>query len=565
MLTEHGLAQRKNIWRGLIAIAAIAAAGWLGCRGSVQEPDQNTPVAPEAAALAVQAQPGDAASGAPFGGQPVITVLDDQGNVLATDNTTVVTAEIASGGGSLTGTTQATAVNGVATFVDLAVSGLVGQRRLAFNASGLAAAISTSFDLRPGAASPATSELSVSQDVLNVGEAAQVTLLVRDAEGNAHTTGGLTVAFSTSEGTSAGTFSVTVDGGDGSYTASFTGTESGTPSAIGATIGGQPVTSQLPTIQVFFNSSLAVPLTTMDGVTYLGYSGGLYPAGNEMPDEHSNAGLSFAQAIEPLDVDGNPSATGNYVMVSIGMSNASQEFCSQSSDPPCSPWTFMGQAAADPAVDDVDLVILNGARGGLSAAAWESPNQPSYDRIRDERLAPAGLSELQVQIAWVKNANPAPDVSLPEANADAYDLQRRLANTVRALKTRYPNMKLLFFSSRIYAGYATDNLNPEPYAYESGYAVKWLIQAQIDQMANGGSVVDPLAGDLNYDTTAPWIAWGPYIWAAGPDPNPDGLFWLPEDFHPDGTHPSNSGQAKVGTRLLDFFKTSPHTAGWFLK
>ncbi len=84
-------------------------------------------------------------------------------------------------------------------------------------------------------------------------------------------------------------------------------------------------------------------------------------------------------------------------------------------------------------------------------------------------------------------------------------------------------------------------------------------------MANGGSVVDPVAGDLNYNTTAPWIAWGPYIWADGPNPNPDGLFWLREDLASDGTHPSESGQEKVGTWLLQFFKTSPHTEAWFLR
>ena len=105
-------------------------------------------------------------------------------------------------------------------------------------------------------------------------------------------------------------------------------------------------------------------------------------------------------------------------------------------------------------------------------------------------------------------------------------------------------------------------LNPEPYAYESGFAVKWLIEAQIRQMQGGP--IDELAGDLNYDTVAPWLAWGPYLWANGLQLRSDGLSWKPDDFIFAGPHPSRSGAHKVGTLLLSFFKISSHTACWFL-
>ncbi len=307
------------------------------------------------------------------------------------------------------------------------------------------------------------------------------------------------------------------------------------------------------------------PLTDMGSQTYLGFSGGLYPGGsNATPPAHAAAGAARSAQVVPLDGNGNPSASGKVALVSVGMSNTTQEFCAASNPSPCTAWSFMGQAAADPVVNRTTLVLVNGAAGGQSAATWDSPTDSNYDRVRDNDLAPAGVTERQVQVAWVKVANPGPTVSLPSTSADAYTLETQMGNIVRAMKTRWPNLKLVYLSSRIYGGYATTTLNPEPYAYESGFAAKWLVQAQIDQMANGGTIVDARAGNLNYDTGAPWIAWGPYLWADGLNPRSDGLVWQRSDLESDGTHPAMSGEQKVGAMLLAFFKSEPTSVPWFV-
>lgn len=310
----------------------------------------------------------------------------------------------------------------------------------------------------------------------------------------------------------------------------------------------------------------AVPLTELGPQDYLGrFEGGLYPGGlNTMPAAHDIAGQLRAGNIQPLDGTGSPSPGGKYVLLSVGTSHTTQEWCAKSGASSCNPWTFMGKAGADGAVNHGTLVIANGADGGQTAVDWDSPNDANYDRVKNSVLAPLGLTEAQVQAVWLKNANPGPTVSLPASNADAYQLETSLAKAIRAMKTRYPNLQIVFISSRSYAGYAHTALNPEPYAYESGFAVKWLIEAQIDQMNNGGTVVDSRAGNLNYNTVAPWIAWGPYFWANGDTPRADGLFWVPADFESDGTHPSTSGETKVANLLLSFFKTDAHASCWFL-
>ena len=313
-------------------------------------------------------------------------------------------------------------------------------------------------------------------------------------------------------------------------------------------------------------SFAAAPLTDLGLGSYEGFTGGLYPGGqNTMPPAQSAVGLARARLVRPLDANGDPSPRGKIGLVAISMSNGSAEWCGLTTCASTAPagQSFMAQATASRSVNHQTLVIANGAHGGQVAGRWTSPASPDYDYIRYQQLASVGLTEKQVQDIWLEQANAYPTTALPSPHADAYSLETELGQILRAVKIRYPSLREVFISSRAYGGYAVTTLNPEPYAYETGFSVKWVIQAQIQQMQHGGQVTDPRAGNLNYDTVAPWIAWGPYFWADGTHPRSDGLTWLRADFAPDGTHPSSSGIAKAGTMLLDFFLNSPYTRCWF--
>ena len=320
--------------------------------------------------------------------------------------------------------------------------------------------------------------------------------------------------------------------------------------------------------RVFKDSRDLIPLMDMQGVKYYGqYAGGLYPnESNEMPGAHLDAGLTRAASISPLDTDGNPSANGHIVMTSIGMSTTSSMFCgvADAADP-CKEGTFIRTLTTESGLHP-RLRVVDGADPGKTAEKWALPEDKTYDRVRDEELLPFGLSEAQVQVAWVNLASASPTVRLPDAGADALLLEQQYGNVLRAMQVRYPNLKLVFFSSRVYGGYATTSpINPEPYAYESGFAVKWVIEAQLEQMHGRNGGVDAEAGNLDFGTVSPWIAWGAYLWADGTNPRSDGLVWLPEDLKDDGTHLQRVGIEKVTGILLNFFRTSRLTRCWFLE
>jgi len=289
-----------------------------------------------------------------------------------------------------------------------------------------------------------------------------------------------------------------------------------------------------------------IPLPDLGTGMYKGEQGGLYPGGvNTPPTSHVRAGIALAKSIVPLDAQGRPSADGKIVMISVGMSNTTMKF-----------QAFMKLAAEQKDLNP-KLVLVDGAQGGQVAWVTSKAGTPYWDVVM-ERLQASGVTATQVQAAWLLQANPGPHEEFPK---DTKELQRNITDTLHVMHEKFPNLKLTYLSSRTYAGYATSPLNPEPYAYESAFAVKWLIAAQIEQERSGK--IDALAGDLGA-AAAPWLAWSAYLWADGLQPRSDGLTWSRPELEGDGTHPAQAAEQKVGSLLLAFFKSEPTAKSWFL-
>jgi hypothetical protein len=337
---------------------------------------------------------------------------------------------------------------------------------------------------------------------------------------------------------------------------------------------GQDAAASLPRPKPTESTGM-IPLTDMGKAKYKGEDGGLYGGGsNEPPASQAAAARKATAQIQPLDANGEPSKDGKIVFLSVGFSNVTMEFCA-----------FKDMADKDPKKNP-NLAIVDGAIGAQDAIIWadtenqiKNPTRKTATPARDvwgedlKRLKTAGVTPAQVQVVWMKQARGLAGL-LGEFPTHARELQANIEKIVERLKSTYPNLRVVYMSSRTYGGWATVPTNPEPYAYEGAFSVRWAIQDQINGKAELND--DPAKGPVK----APVLLWGPYLWTDGLKGRKDGLVWKLEDtvyknmtiplpnknlpMQRDGTHPSIDGIHKVDDLLMKFFKTDPNAKTWFV-
>jgi hypothetical protein len=286
------------------------------------------------------------------------------------------------------------------------------------------------------------------------------------------------------------------------------------------------------------------PLTEMGADDrYKGEDGGLYGGGmNEPPKAHQIAAREALKKITPLDAHGKPSKDGKIVFISMGMSNTAGVFS-----------MFKDIADRDPQKSP-DVRIVNCAVGGAGVSSWARPQSGPWKTVA-ERLKQAGVTPEQVQVAWVKHAEPGPSPDTVPLQY-AKKVKEDIASSLAIARSTFPNLRAIYLSSRTYGGYniaGIRRVNPEPFAYETAFSVRWVIQDQIRREREG-------------KVEGPILLWGPYLWADGITPRKsDGLVWERKDLGEDGVHPSKLGGHKVANLLLNFFKNDAGARTWFAK
>ncbi len=300
------------------------------------------------------------------------------------------------------------------------------------------------------------------------------------------------------------------------------------------------------------DSSGLLPLNDLGSDSYRGFKGGFYPDGsNERPVSHLVQALSQAAMIDPLNASGFPDATnGKIVMIGVGASNPRTEFAAFQNM--CDTFTAINQR----------LEIVNTCIGGQGIQKMNRSDD-NYWKQTLHLLDSLTLSPLQVQVAWLETDNTQnADTVFPRApQALIIDLDTLL----HSMHVLFPNLRICYISGRAYSGYVDASMGLEvgkgllfPRDYYNGWAIKWLIEHQINGEAgyefNGASAVMPL------------VTWGSYHWADGANPRSDGLSWnCTTDFGDDGLHLTGLAEQKSGAMIFNYFLNDTTAASWFRK
>ena len=137
-----------------------------------------------------------------------------------------------------------------------------------------------------------------------------------------------------------------------------------------------------------------IPLTDLGKRRYKGQRGRLYPNGLNHPRRtYLRQGLAAAKRVRPVN--------GRVVLLSIGMSNTTQEF-----------HPFMRLAAGDSELSPT-VKLVDGAIGGWDARRVSRPTG-GYWTALDRRLRGQGVTPLEVQVVWLKEAIAGEDRPFPQ-------------------------------------------------------------------------------------------------------------------------------------------------------
>jgi hypothetical protein len=250
----------KGLNIDLVGTNKVLTAASLGLTSATTSPAFSITAGP-ASRLALTTQPSaSAANGAVFAQQPVIQLRDAAGNAVSQAGV-VVTAAIASGGGTLGGTLTATTdAFGVATFTNLAITGIVGERTLTFTAPNLTSVTSNSINITAGAATQLALTTPAAGASCGAAFTTQPAIQLRDVSGNAVSQSGVEVTMSASSGaTVVGTATATTNA-SGVATFLNVGIDGPSGSAYTLTFAANGLTS-------------ATQIIPIDACIYLGGSG----------------------------------------------------------------------------------------------------------------------------------------------------------------------------------------------------------------------------------------------------------------------------------------------------
>jgi hypothetical protein len=322
-------------------------------------------------ALAV-APPAAAVAGVPLSPQPVLQLQDADGNDDAREGI-VVTAQIASGDGTLEGaTTAASDATGRVTFIELAVRGPPGTNTLSFTADGFAPATAV---VAVGVGAPAAMEAAAG-DAQSAPVATAVAVppavLVRDANGNPLE--GIPVTFRVTGGGGRLTGSTPVTGTDGvAAVGGWTLGQKAGANAVAATLAGLDVSG----------SPVTFDATATPGAVDAGHSGVTASPASITASSGSSRSTITVTARDAFD---NPVPGATVALSATGEGNA----LTQPAQPTGSDGATTGTLSATTPGDHVVSATIGGTPIAETATVTVAAGTPSA--TRSGATVPAGAA-----------------------------------------------------------------------------------------------------------------------------------------------------------------------------
>ena len=215
-----------------------------------------------------------------------------------------ITAAIVTGGGTLGGTTPVlTNGSGIATFTNLMITGLVGDRTLQFSSAGLTSVTSSTINITAGVPTQLAITTQPVGGASGASLATQPVVEIRDAQGNRVTTDKttqVTAAIQTGGGTLGGTTSVLTSGsGVATFTNLMITGLVGSRTLQFSSAGLTSVTSSAINITVGTATQLAITTQPVGGA--------------------SGASLATQPVVEIRDAQGNRVTTDNTTQVTVAI------------------------------------------------------------------------------------------------------------------------------------------------------------------------------------------------------------------------------------------------------
>ena len=359
--------------------------------------------------LAFSQQPSDSGGGSAFATQPVVSVEDSIGDVVANDNTTTVTLSIGTNpaSGTLTCTSNpVTATNGVATFAGCKIDHLgSGYTLTTSNNHSLTNATSNSFNITAGAAA---SLLIAGSSTQIAGASNSLTITALDAGGNVASsyTGSKNLTFSGAADAPDGTHPTVTDNGGGGGTAINFGTATSITFASGVSSAGGSMKlykAENATIQVtdgtISNTGLNVTVSpaALDHFTFAlaspQTSGTAFTGTNTLTavDPYLNAEVGFDASSDHVTVTANSPLTGTVSgLHGSNVLNASGDFSSGVANLTTLGMTYTGTATSG---------TFSATSGTGKSGTSSSISISSWDRTDAARLChPAGRRPRQSRV-----------------------------------------------------------------------------------------------------------------------------------------------------------------------